>query len=392
MNKEFPDSNHFYSGLPRRDLPVSQLVADRSLFQPVPETWHVVVTDIKGSTKAVNNGLQQEVNLVATGSIVAALNIGRTFGISIPFFFGGDGATLLLPHIILEITMLALREHSRNTQNNYGLELRVGQVPVADVYRRGDEILLAKGCLGQRFTIPVVLGNGLKTAERLIKAAAPDDKEDEYPQDSPLNLEGMECRWDLVKPPDNTKEIVCLLVEVTDQEKHAEVFQKVLREVDEIYGPQEKRNPITIPKLRLKATPGRIAREMMVKYGRFRWYYLLKNFLLTYFGFVYFWFYDSGKQYLHSLVELSDVLVLDGRINTVITGTAAQREALTKALNQFEAAGEILFGLHVSQESVMSCYVRNREDQHIHFVDGSKGGYTQAAGVLKKKLRQLQNP
>ncbi|MFT5165733.1 MAG: hypothetical protein ACI8P3_000961, partial [Saprospiraceae bacterium] len=41
----------------------------------------------------------------------------------------------------------------------------------------------------------------------------------------------------------------------------------------------------------------------------------------------------------------------------------------------------------VSQESVMSCYVRNRDDQHIHFVDGSQGGYTQAAIMLKKKLR-----
>ena len=390
MNNKISDSNHFYSELPRRQVPVSQLVAQRALFSAVPSDWHVIVTDIKGSTNAVRKGLQQEVNLVATGSIVAALNIGRAYGISIPFFFGGDGATLLLPGKILEITMLALKEHSQNTKKNYDLDLRVGQVPVSEVYRSGDEILLAKGCLGQRFTIPVVLGNGLKTAERLIKDD-PNTLPEAVHEDSVLNLEGMECRWDLIKPPDNKKEIVCLLVEVIDQEKHAAVFQKVLHKVDEIYGPQEKRNPITIPKLKLKATPGRIANEMMVKYGRFRWYYLLKNFFLTYFGFVYFWFYDSGKQYLNSLVELSDVLVLDGRINTVITGTAQQREELTRELNRIEAAGEILFGLHVSQESVMSCYVRNRDDQHIHFVDGSKGGYTQAAGVLKKKIRQLQN-
>ena len=390
MNREISNSNHFYAELPRQQIPVSQLVAERSLFVPVPKDWHVVVTDIKGSTKAVKSGLQQEVNLVATGSIIAALNIGRSHGISLPFFFGGDGATLLVPNTILDLTMMALQEHSRNTLKNYRLDLRVGQVPVAEVYRHGDEILLAKGSLGQRFTIPVVLGNGLKTAERLIKDD-PNTLTQADQEDSLLNLEGMECRWDLIKPPDDKKEIVCLLVEVIDQEKHAEVFQKVLKKVDDIYGPQEQRNPITIPKLKLKATPGRIAREMLVKYGRFRWFYLLKHFFLTYFGFVYFWFYDSGKQYLHSLVELSDVLVLDGRINTVITGTANQREELTRELNRIEAAGEIIFGLHVSQESVMSCYVRNREDQHIHFVDGSKGGYTQAAGILKKKLRQLQN-
>ncbi|MFT5385627.1 MAG: hypothetical protein ACI81W_003035, partial [Saprospiraceae bacterium] len=64
-----------------------------------------------------------------------------------------------------------------------------------------------------------------------------------------------------------------------------------------------------------------------------------------------------------------------------------QRVSLTNELEQLEKEGDLYFGLHVSQESVMSCYVRNRDDQHIHFVDGSQGGYTQAAIMLKKKLR-----
>jgi hypothetical protein len=34
----------------------------------------------------------------------------------------------------------------------------------------------------------------------------------------------------------------------------------------------------------------------------------------------------------------------------------------------------------------MSCYVRDRRDEHIHFIDGIGGGYTMAATVLKKKL------
>jgi hypothetical protein len=51
-----------------------------------------------------------------------------------------------------------------------------------------------------------------------------------------------------------------------------------------------------------------------------------------------------------------------------------------------EKNGEINYGLHVSSESVMSCYVRNMNEDHIHFVDGSEGGYTKAAGVLKKKI------
>ena len=90
--------------------------------------------------------------------------------------------------------------------------------------------------------------------------------------------------------------------------------------------------------------------------------------------------------YLTNLVEMSDTLVIDGKINTVISGTSKQREQLEAALNEIEMNGEILYGLYVSKESVMSCYVRNMNDRHVHFIDGAEGGYTKAATILKKKI------
>lgn len=95
----------------------------------------------------------------------------------------------------------------------------------------------------------------------------------------------------------------------------------------------------------------------------------------------------SGKRYLAQLVDLTDTLVIDGRINTVIAGTAEQRERLEAGLQDLEEEGLIFYGLAVGRESVMSCYVSDRTDKHIHFVDGADGGYTLAAGVLKRKLR-----
>jgi hypothetical protein len=50
-------------------------------------------------------------------------------------------------------------------------------------------------------------------------------------------------------------------------------------------------------------------------------------------------------------------------------------------------SGEIIYGLHISNASIMSCYVREKDDLHIHFVDGSEGGYTNAAIMLKSKIR-----
>jgi hypothetical protein len=94
----------------------------------------------------------------------------------------------------------------------------------------------------------------------------------------------------------------------------------------------------------------------------------------------------KGKKYLDKLVEMSDTLVVDGKINTVITGTPNQRKELQEVLNKMEDEGKIYYGFHVSSESVMSCYVRDLEDDHIHFVDGAEGGYTKAAGFIKQKL------
>jgi len=84
---------------------------------------------------------------------------------------------------------------------------------------------------------------------------------------------------------------------------------------------------------------------------------------------------------------MSDTLVMDGRINTVISGTEEQRQKLFKILDELEAEGEIIYGFHISNASIMSCYVRDMKDDHIHFVDGAEGGYTKAAGVLKGKIR-----
>jgi len=64
-------------------------------------------------------------------------------------------------------------------------------------------------------------------------------------------------------------------------------------------------------------------------------------------------------------------------------------EPSTYSYDQLEKDGIIIYGYYVSEESVLSCYVRSLEENHIHFVDGAKGGYTQAAGMLKKKLKNF---
>lgn len=377
--------DHFYSNLSINKLNLSSLLLKKNRFKAIPDDWSVIITDIKSSTHAVDSGLHEDVNLIATGSIVTVLNIAFKAGILVPFFFGGDGATFIIPSSIVGDTMKALLKYRKNSLQNFNLELRTGIVTVKEIYNQGYSLKICRFNSGETFSIPIVLGDGLDYAERIIKGedyllSGHESTDDE------IDLTGMQCRWDKIQPPEHSEEVVTLIAIAQDNEKQAEIFSKIIHHLDQIYGSPEKRKPISIPKLVFRTSFNNLGREMRNQLGKIKWLGLVKNWFVNMYAFVYFRT-DSGKRYLKQLVEMSDTLVIDGRINTVITGTEKQRIDLQQALQHLEDKGEIAYGIYVSGESVMSCYVRDFEDEHIHFVDGADGGYTKAAGVLKQKLK-----
>ena len=382
-----PNANQFYNNLRDTDTSLAQLMLQKELFQAVPSDWHVIVTDIKGSTNAVANGLHETVNFVATGSIVAVLNLAYKANITVPFFFGGDGATFIVPESIFQPAMQALLTYSENTLDNVGLSLRAGAVSVADIYKEGHHLLISKIKISTTLTIPVLLGTGLSYAEKIIK------EEDylfycEKDEDCVPDLDGMQCRWDKINPPKKDNEIVTLLIIAAEGIEQSEAFRKVFLVLDEIYGVPRHRQPISVSKLKLNTSFSRLGSEMKAKIGHISIWKFINTWVTNLYGFIYFRT-GKGLRYLKRLVEMSDTLVIDGRINTVISGTEQQRLQLNKELDLLEKNGFILYGMHVSASAVMSCYVRDLEDGHIHFVDGSEGGYTKAAGILKNKLKGL---
>jgi len=379
-------SLNFYSNLALQTGSISDLVANKSLFSKVPEDWYAIAADIKNSTEAVRNGNHDQVNLVATGSVIAILNLAYSKNMTIPFFFGGDGATMLIPSELLDGAMAALNQHRINTQENFGLELKIGALCIQEIYEKDISLEISKVKISEILTIPVVLGEGLQYAENLIKANFKDSNNESTKIPDLLNLEGMECKWDKISPPNSNQEVVSLIVIACKEEDPSEIFSKVLYNIDTIYGSLDSRKPISVKRLKLKASLKKLNDEMRTKLGKYDAIYLLKNWLTTIVGKYYWKNTLAGKTYLQKLVELTDTLTIDGRINTVITGTPQQRNSLTSYLDHLEKKGKIKYGLHVSEQSVMSCYVRDmKKDDHIHFVDGAGGGYTKAANQLKNK-------
>jgi len=290
-----------------------------------------------------------------------------------------------VPSEILEDCLNALSEHQQNCYDNFDLFLRVGNMPVSEVYEKGYRLKLAKGRINKNLSIPIILGGGLHYVERIIKGENDSYKSPKVLKNI-LNLEGMECRWDRIKPPEDQHEILCLLVNSCNRDDQGPVYKKILDKIEEIYGSHKKRSPISVAGMSLNSTLDRINSEMKIKHGSRNFKFFLKRTFSTAVGKFYLRFNKEGQKYLNTLVDLTDTLVLDGRINTVISGVSSQHDKLEQFLSKMESNGDIQFGTHRSKESIMSCYVRDRKDQHIHFVDGGDGGYTKAAGVLKTKF------
>jgi hypothetical protein len=263
---------------------------------------------------------------------------------------------------------------------------------VKQMITAGHSLKIAKVQFGKEFNKAIVIGDGLKYAEQIIKQNSITDKIDNDLSD--LNLTGLECRWDRIKPPSEENEIVCYLIEAINPSEQISIYRDVLIKIDEIYGSIQKRNPLSPERLKLLLTFQKIKKETIAKYGRLKKNYFTKSFIETFLGKLYFNLNFKannlrGKEYLNQLINNADTLTIDGRINTIITGKMNKRIELLNYLTAQQTAGRLIFGHHISKESVMTCYIENRNEKHIHFVDGADGGYTEAAKELKNKLQQL---
>jgi len=160
----------FYNNLVSHEQSVNELLSQPDAFRQVPKDWQIIVTDIKGSTMAVKSGMFELVNLVATGSIIAALNIA----------------------LKTKVIIAALEQHRKNVKKEFNIDLRVGSVAVSSVYENDCELKIAKVSINPLYTIPIVLGSGLYYAEKVIKLKDIDSQQSSN-QSAVLSLEGMEC-------------------------------------------------------------------------------------------------------------------------------------------------------------------------------------------------------
>ena len=383
---ERPDQPTFYARLE----PFIEFaeVADPARYVAAPDDWLVVLADVKGSTEAARAGRYKEVNLVGAACITATLNV--TPGLDLPYAFGGDGATVLIPPEVRHIVADALRRTKRLAKDGFGLELRAGMVPVQELRRRGPGVLVAKYQLSPNNHLAMFAGGGLELADRLIKsdpAFALEERDDPEPPD----LHGLSCRWEPYRSVRG--HMLTLLVRPLEADPLA-LQRKVIHELATILG--DAPTPIRAENMRFVWPPRGLRVEAIAARGRMpyplywlgiwaqSWLQALAERCELRIG-----AYDAPT-YRAELQRNSDHRKVADTLHMVLDCTETENAAIDAYLAGLHAHRRIAYGTHRAQRAMMTCLVFSLEEgRHVHFIDGADGGYALAALQLKAQLQAL---
>ena len=365
---------------------------------PLPEDWHIALCDVRNSTIAIQSGLYKNVNSLGAAAITAVLN--NSGGLDIPFGFEGDGCVLCVPPHLLEDTRAALAKTREIATDSFGLDLRIGTVPMEVIRKGGYEVLVARYRVTEHYDQAVFSGGGMAYADSLLKDPRPDNPY--LVADSVVargSMEGFECRWQDV--PSRHGETVSLIVRSMspDPDLAGALYRLVIAKVGDVYGSPDTCHPLAVPDLSFGFSGKQLDNEAGIRAAgrsrwgkwkwklRMRWFAALGAFLMK-FGLH--TEETDWSTYKQTLVRNSDVRKLNDGYRQILAGTAAQRKVLDEWLDELYQHGDIVYGIHTTNRAQMTCLVFNYAGKHMHFIDGADGGLFLAAKELKQRLARLK--
>lgn len=371
-------------------------VCDDDPYSPVPDSWDLVITDVQGSTQAIEEGRYKDVNSAGVASIVVVRNaMGE---IEIPYVFGGDGATLLVPasrRTRLEAALRGLRKASRKS---FGVEMRVGIVPVAQLRAAGHDIEVARYAASPDVSFAMLRGNGIDVGEGWVKDP---ERSDEFHVSVTGELyedfKGFQCRWKPV--PSRHGQVASIIVKALSPTTsgRAQTYKEVLDQLSKLVKPVDEGRPVARETLSLqssrsnfeqeaKLTKGdrseaemrkQIRREVRIGKVMFATRIAAKSF--------------NPREYRKQLIANTDFRKFDSVLRMHLDLTNEQLEALQRMLQEFEDRGVLVYGIHTADHTLMTCAIDSYQGSHAHFVDGAAGGYALAAKRIKTIMKKKKS-
>lgn len=368
-------------------------VLNPEIYTPLPEDWYVAVTDIRRSTDAIRLGKYKEVNM-AGASVIAALSNAFGHDVELPFLFGGDGSLIAIPPRNIEQVKGNLAFCRIAVKNAYGLRMDTGLVSVKEILDNGHDIRVARLKLSEYVDQAVFWGSGVTWAEDLIK------EKNMLAGVEPIeaSFAGLECRWNQL--PSQHDEVTAYIIQAvsgTDEEQ-ADLYDDIFRKMEEIYGHEDEFHPVYKKNLKMTTKLQFLAVEWKLRVQPPT--FLKKIRFILQIAFQYLagiYLMKVGKKtsetdwalYEPDLIKHADYKKFGDGLRFVATGTVEQRMEFTSYLDQLFAEKKVAYGVHPSFAAMITCYVKKYQREHIHFVDGTDGGYAKASQELKSRRQQL---
>ncbi len=376
-------SKKFFSDL----VPLSEYsqMIEPEHYHALPADWLLLLTDVRGSTKAIEAGRYKEVNMIGVSCIVAVQN--ALVGIDFPYVFGGDGATLAVPGEFAAQAQEALAHTRKIAREQFGFELRIAVIKAKQILDTGAPLMVAKMRVSDGNHLALVRGSGWSAAESWMKERGAEfELAADYPSGG--DHDGLECRWNPLKA--RKSEIMALIVQTrTSGAEGEKVYRDILRE---ILATETK--PIGLDNIQLAWPPKYLPHEARMREPRFfpRMVFLLKAYaLLLVFSLMMWWRGERNQtdpfKYISELTTNTDYLKFDECLRMILDVSAEQKSALIARLEAHHKNGEIYYGMHCDPYALMTCFIQG-PSKHMHFVDAGGGGYAMAAKQLKAQKRQ----
>jgi hypothetical protein len=302
--------------------------------------------------------------------------------------FGGDGASFAVAPDDLERTRQALAATAAWVKEDLDLEMRVALIPIAAIRAQGLDVRVARFGSSPNLSYAMFSGGGLGWADAAMKrgefavAAAP-------PGTQP-DLSGLSCRFEEIPAVRGLILAVLVMpVEGADPVAYRKLIEDIVALVER--SPDQGR-PVPPGGPPLRWPPAGVEFEARAKRGGplfkrrlgvFAWtlfYYFIMRFGIKVGGFV-------PHIYVQQVVENSDFRKYDDGLRMVLDCTPDLERELSARLAVASSAGIARYGLHRQDAAMMTCFTPSAiRSDHVHFIDGARGGYASAATALKATL------
>jgi hypothetical protein len=353
------------------------------LYSPLPDDWTVGVADIVESTKAIAARRYKAVNMAGAAVIAAVTNAleGREF----PFVFGGDGASFAVSPEDLNAARMALAATATWVKEDLDLVMRVALVPVSAIRAQGADVRIARFGPSANLSYAMFSGGGVGWAEAAMKRG--EFAVEAAPSGTQPDLSGLSCRFEEIP---SARGLILSVLVVPAPKADPLAFRKVIEDIIGLVertpdagrpvpqgGPPLKWPPQGLEYEARAKRGGSLASRRVYVLGHTLFAYVVMRFGIKVGGFV-------PAVYTRQVVENSDFRKYDDGLRMILDCSEELQHELTSRLEAAAAGGIVRYGLHSQDAAMMTCFTPSAmRSDHVHFIDGARGGYASAATALK---------